>query len=192
MGVGLPDIDGYGVARRVRAATGGDIYLIALTGYGQPEDRRRAIGGGFDRHLVRPVPPKELRLTRADPATRRRNPESGPREVHLREICAISIPAANSRMATGCPAGNPLNRLAQAMRARAIHHAKETGAVGKIFDQLLADATDPQAPGIVRVAASKVYLAYVVGRPDQTINVHRTEEGPAPPSPRKRRSPGSA
>ena len=76
--------------------------------------------------------------------------------------------------------GNPLHRLAQAMRARAIHHAKETGAVGKIFDQLLADATDPKAPGIVRVAASKVYLGYVVGRPDQTINVHRTEERPAP------------
>lgn len=68
--VGLPDIDGYEVARRVRAATGGgDIYLIALTGYGQPEDRRLAEEAGFDRHLVKPVPPKELRLILADPAT---------------------------------------------------------------------------------------------------------------------------
>ena len=76
--VGLPDIDGYEVARRVRAATGGDIYLIALTGYGQPEDRRHAEEAGFDRHLVKPVPPQELRRILADPATLRANPEPDP------------------------------------------------------------------------------------------------------------------
>lgn len=73
--VGLPDIDGYEVARQVRAATGGDIYLIALTGYGQPEDRRRAEEAGFDRHLVKPVSPKQLRLLLADAAVPRASDE---------------------------------------------------------------------------------------------------------------------
>jgi hypothetical protein len=76
--------------------------------------------------------------------------------------------------------GNPLNRLAKAMRARAVRHAQQTGAVDAIFEQLKADATDPNAPGIVRVAASKVYLSYVLGKPDQTINVNRNEERTAP------------
>jgi signal transduction histidine kinase/ActR/RegA family two-component response regulator len=53
--IGLPRLDGYGVAREVRAALGEDVYLIALTGYGQPEDRRRAMEAGFDVHLTKPV-----------------------------------------------------------------------------------------------------------------------------------------
>lgn len=55
--VGLPGIDGYEVARRIRAACNGGPrpLLIALTGYGAPEDRQRALDAGFDRHLVKPV-----------------------------------------------------------------------------------------------------------------------------------------
>lgn len=67
--VGLPDIDGYEVARRVREAAGSDIYLIALTGYGQPEDRRLTEEAGFNRHLVKPVAPDELRRLLSDPST---------------------------------------------------------------------------------------------------------------------------
>ena len=54
--IGLPGIDGYEVARRMRAdpATCG-VRLIALTGYGQESDRERAIDAGFDAHLVKPV-----------------------------------------------------------------------------------------------------------------------------------------
>jgi signal transduction histidine kinase len=52
--IGLPDVDGYEVARQVRAALGGSIYLIALTGYGQEEDVRRSLDAGFDAHLVKP------------------------------------------------------------------------------------------------------------------------------------------
>ena len=58
--IGLPDIDGYEVARRLRAKFGTAIRLIALTGYGQPDDRRRVIEAGFDGHLVKPVNPDEL------------------------------------------------------------------------------------------------------------------------------------
>jgi signal transduction histidine kinase/ActR/RegA family two-component response regulator len=54
--LGLPGMSGYDVARAVRAdAALRDIRLIALTGYGQPEDRRRAADAGFDAHLVKPV-----------------------------------------------------------------------------------------------------------------------------------------
>jgi CheY-like chemotaxis protein len=53
--VGLPGLDGFGVARKVRATLGHDVYLVALTGYGQPEDRRRALDAGFDTHLTKPV-----------------------------------------------------------------------------------------------------------------------------------------
>ena len=60
--VGLPDIDGYEVARRIRAArVGRDIYLVALTGYGQADDRRQALESGFDAHFVKPIDPDELR-----------------------------------------------------------------------------------------------------------------------------------
>jgi PAS domain S-box-containing protein len=59
--IGLPGIDGYEVARRLRATDAGKgILLIALTGYGRPEDRDRAIQSGFDAHLVKPVDPEEL------------------------------------------------------------------------------------------------------------------------------------
>jgi len=53
--IGLPRLDGYEVARRIRAAGGVDIVLVALTGYGQPEDRTRAAAAGFDVHMTKPI-----------------------------------------------------------------------------------------------------------------------------------------
>jgi two-component system, chemotaxis family, CheB/CheR fusion protein len=53
--VGLPGMDGYAVAKAVRAARGQNIRLIALTGYGRREDRIEAAQAGFDRHLVKPI-----------------------------------------------------------------------------------------------------------------------------------------
>ena len=58
--IGLPGIDGYEVARRIRASGSRRPLLIALTGYGQPEDRRRATEAGFDSMLVKPVDPSVL------------------------------------------------------------------------------------------------------------------------------------
>jgi two-component system, sensor histidine kinase len=52
--IGLPGIDGYEVARRLKSS-GSKARLVALTGYGQPEDVRRAHNAGFDKHLVKPV-----------------------------------------------------------------------------------------------------------------------------------------
>ena len=59
--IGLPGMDGYEVARRVRRLAGGDrVLLIALTGRGTDEDRRRARESGFDEHVVKPVNFSEL------------------------------------------------------------------------------------------------------------------------------------
>jgi signal transduction histidine kinase len=58
--IGLPELDGYQVARRIRSALGAGISLIALTGYGQPEDVRKARDAGFDAHLVKPVDVRSL------------------------------------------------------------------------------------------------------------------------------------
>jgi|SRR5579863_3911331 len=62
--IGLPGIDGYGVAANIRASERGPrrMRLIALTGYGSEEDRRRAIEAGFDAHLTKPVEPERLAL----------------------------------------------------------------------------------------------------------------------------------
>ena len=59
--VGLPGLDGYEVARRIRATPGGaSMRLIAITGYGQSDDRRRALDAGFDAHLTKPVQSERL------------------------------------------------------------------------------------------------------------------------------------
>ncbi len=63
MDLGLPGMDGYEVARRIREGYGDarGPFLIALTGYGQEEARRKSSEAGFDLHLVKPVDPEELR-----------------------------------------------------------------------------------------------------------------------------------
>jgi CheY-like chemotaxis protein len=54
--IGLPDIDGYEVAREVRRALAAHTpRLIAVTGYGQPKDREAALAAGFDAHIVKPA-----------------------------------------------------------------------------------------------------------------------------------------
>lgn len=61
--IGLPGLDGYEVARQVRAREDPQehrTFLVALTGYGQSEDRRRAEEAGFDLHLVKPLNPDAL------------------------------------------------------------------------------------------------------------------------------------
>lgn len=58
--IGLPDIDGYVFAARVATDARCPAHLIALTGYGQPEDRARALAAGFHEHVVKPLSPKRL------------------------------------------------------------------------------------------------------------------------------------
>jgi len=54
--IGLPDVSGYEVARALRGrARGRPLYLAAVTGWGDPEDRRKALEAGFDQHLLKPT-----------------------------------------------------------------------------------------------------------------------------------------
>jgi two-component system CheB/CheR fusion protein len=59
--IGLPELDGYEVARRVRASeVGRKVRLVAVTGYGRSEDHQAILDAGFDEHLVKPVDPRNL------------------------------------------------------------------------------------------------------------------------------------
>jgi CheY-like chemotaxis protein len=59
--IGLPGMDGFEVARKMRQDLGlTEATLVAITGYGQDEDRRRSRQAGFDAHLVKPIEPKDL------------------------------------------------------------------------------------------------------------------------------------
>jgi signal transduction histidine kinase/CheY-like chemotaxis protein len=59
--IGLPGMDGYEVARRLRTQPGSrDARIVAVSGYGQAEDRERSRAAGFDDHLLKPVPPARL------------------------------------------------------------------------------------------------------------------------------------
>ncbi len=59
--LGMPDLSGFDVARGIRSAPWGrGIVLIALTGWGQEEDRRRTAEAGFDHHLTKPIPPDTI------------------------------------------------------------------------------------------------------------------------------------
>lgn len=54
--IGLPDISGYDVARALRAQVRArPLYIAAVTGWGQPEDRVRALAAGFDLHMLKPT-----------------------------------------------------------------------------------------------------------------------------------------
>ena len=71
--VGMPRMNGYEAAAAIRALPWGrDVLLVAVTGWGQEDDRRRSAEAGFDRHLTKPVDPDALATLLADQRPRRR------------------------------------------------------------------------------------------------------------------------
>jgi CheY-like chemotaxis protein len=69
MDLGMPNLDGYEAARRIRQEPWGKaVLLIATTGWGQEEDRRRTAVAGFDRHLVKPVSMSAVQAALSSPA----------------------------------------------------------------------------------------------------------------------------
>jgi CheY-like chemotaxis protein len=64
--IGLPEMDGYEVARTTRRQTDQSTLLVALTGYGQAEDRQRCFDAGFDDFVLKPVDPARLTQILAD------------------------------------------------------------------------------------------------------------------------------
>ena len=83
--LGMPRVNGHDTARRLRETEHGrNIVIIALTGWGQPEDRNRSLAAGFDHHLVKPVDPSMLERLLAAPAREKKTGsacrgEDGPR-----------------------------------------------------------------------------------------------------------------
>ena len=72
MDVGMPDIDGVEATRRIRELPGGStILIVALTGWGQPQDQERTRIGGMDRHIVKPISPDDIAEVLAIAAQRR-------------------------------------------------------------------------------------------------------------------------
>ena len=61
MDIGLPVLSGHEAAQKIRKELGmGDVYMIALSGYGTEDDRRRSLAAGFDAHMVKPLDPSTL------------------------------------------------------------------------------------------------------------------------------------
>ena len=90
--IGLPRLDGFGVAQQLRSAgtAGGHrIYLVALTGHGDPEQRERALSSGFDVHLVKPVEPDVLARLLSDSV------------IHSAQRAAPEFPAPERRPGSG-------------------------------------------------------------------------------------------
>ncbi len=58
--IGLPKLDGFEIARRIREKLGRSVVLVALTGYGQDEDRKKSADASFDHHFVKPLRIEEL------------------------------------------------------------------------------------------------------------------------------------
>jgi CheY-like chemotaxis protein len=64
--IGLPGMSGYELARRLKAQAGSPAVLIALTGYGQKEDRTRSDAAGFQYHFVKPADPRTIQAAIAE------------------------------------------------------------------------------------------------------------------------------
>ena len=76
--IGLPHMDGYAVAKALRRSDDlAGILLVAMTGYGQDEDRRRALEVGFNHHLVKPIDLQLLERLLSDERASRTNPDAG-------------------------------------------------------------------------------------------------------------------
>ncbi|AKJ27550.1 chemotaxis protein methyltransferase CheR [Caldimonas brevitalea] len=79
--IGMPKLDGYGAAAALRReAWGRDLLLVATTGWGQEDDRRRALAAGFDAHLTKPIDPDAAAALLAQAGTARQR-EAGPTRV---------------------------------------------------------------------------------------------------------------
>jgi PAS domain S-box-containing protein len=98
--IGLPKLNGYDAARRIREQDGeGGVLLVALTGWGQPEDRRQAQEAGFDAHMVKPVNHADLaKLLHAAPARSSLSPLG---------VMGATGASRSRRLRGGLPSGQP-------------------------------------------------------------------------------------
>ena len=101
--IGLPKLNGYDAARRIREQPWGKtMVLVALTGWGQEEDRQKSSEAGFDGHLVKPVDHDALMKLLADlPAAQERPPRLTPHGCRD-EPTASALCAPRCRKCAGC------------------------------------------------------------------------------------------
>ena len=79
--IGMPGLDGYAVCRQLRAMPHGqEMRILALTGWGQQDDRRKTREAGFDAHLVKPVDPDQLTRILSDVSAAHQPPPSQQRQ----------------------------------------------------------------------------------------------------------------
>ncbi|HEY2728836.1 MAG TPA: hybrid sensor histidine kinase/response regulator [Polyangia bacterium] len=127
--IGLPLIDGFEVARRVRAAVGSGMFLVALTGYGQPEDRARAAAAGFDAHLTKPmdldVLERMLVTLTADGRPRPAAGASAAADQHAQREEAGDVLIDRAPCDDGVARRNGVEREAVAQKVRSRHHLEK-------------------------------------------------------------------
>lgn len=75
--IGLPRLSGYDIARHIRSTRGEDVLLVAITGWGQEEDRRRAREAGFDHHFTKPADLERLMAVISQELTERHPGQPG-------------------------------------------------------------------------------------------------------------------
>jgi two-component system CheB/CheR fusion protein len=85
--VGLPDLEGYEVAKRLRAAGGAEPpFVVAVTGYDRPEDRERARDAGCEAFVLKPMEPDALAALLAAAPRRRRGPKPAGRKPRREDV----------------------------------------------------------------------------------------------------------
>jgi DNA-binding response OmpR family regulator len=95
--IGLPDMDGFELARRMRAQSKrADLLIVALSGYGEEAHRRLSKEAGCDEHLVKPIHPDILRSFLGRAGNSADGLSAGLRSAHFR-------PSAGTRLVTGSP-----------------------------------------------------------------------------------------
>jgi two-component system CheB/CheR fusion protein len=84
--IGLPDMDGYEVARRLRAAGTEAPFVVAVTGYDRPEDREHARDAGCDAFVLKPIEPEALAALLAAAPRRRHGPRPAGRKPRREDV----------------------------------------------------------------------------------------------------------
>jgi signal transduction histidine kinase/CheY-like chemotaxis protein len=129
--IGLPGLSGHEVASRIRRDLGMEqVYLIALSGYGTEEDRRKSFYAGFDSHLVKPLDPAALPGILAAASAARRPPEGGlaVSRLHLR-LLGDDLPARDFAPDEGREVRGASRPRARGRRSRAASSARRSSAL---------------------------------------------------------------
>ena len=108
--IGMRGLDGYETCQRIRRVLGSRVLLVALTGFGQEQDKEKATRAGFDAHLTKPADERglggDLHVSRVErhvgERERERDVEAGRRSLTRQSTCARRVKSAGARLAVTC------------------------------------------------------------------------------------------